>query len=552
MNPEPDEALTTALSPSEMDASASPPPPPSSPRRRSRYVPAVLDAILPGVGHLVAGRRRRALLFLSPLLVALAAGVWIGLTTSGPRLAASLLSSEVIWGLIAAQGLFLVWRLLAVGSSLFDPALPRPGRRDAIPIAILLVVMIAPQAYAGYATEVAREAADEIFVEPSPVAVLPSAEPEPDPSNLATAVPTPSMSPSMSPSPSAEVAPRINGLIIGVDAGVGRNTYLTDTMIVVSLDPTTQTVSMVSIPRDMVDVPLADGRSFRGKINGLVSYARHHPKQFPGSDGTGFDVLMGALGTLLEIPITYYATVNLGGFVKVVDTLGGVDVTVARAFCDPTYDDGYGFNNGFSITAGRHHLNGNQALAFARVRKASGESDFTRAARQQEVLSGIRESIVHGGFLNDPVGLLRAIGKTVTTNVPRKILPDLADMASQVGREQTYRAVVTHPLVGSGNDSRGSIQIPDVKAIRKLAAKLFPTDGSMPDAKYALKAATGSVKGSGVGSCAPKPTPKPTAKPTPKPTAKPTAKPSATPEATPSPTPEPTPTPEPSASPVTP
>ena len=42
---------------------------------------------------------------------------------------------------------------------------------------------------------------------------------------------------------------------------------------------------MVSIPRDMVDVPLSDGRKFRGKINSLVSYARHHPKQFPGSNG---------------------------------------------------------------------------------------------------------------------------------------------------------------------------------------------------------------------------------------------------------------------------
>ena len=523
-----------------------------TPRRRSRYVPAVLDAIIPGVGHLFAGRRRRALVFLTPTLVAIAIAVWVGLTTSGPRLAATLISSEVIWGLLAAQGLFLVWRLLAVGSSLLDPALPRPGRRDALPIAILLVMMMVPQVYAGYLTETGREAADEIFVEPPPVAVGPSIEPEPDPSNLASAPPTPSMSPSASPSASAlAVAPRINGLIIGVDSGIGRNTYLTDTMIVVSLDPTTQTVSMVSIPRDMVDVPLADGRKYRGKINGLVSYARHHPKQFPNADGTGFDVLMGALGSLMDLKIKYYATVNLGGFVSVVNTLGGVNVDVAHAFCDPTYNDGYGFHNGFSITAGRHHLNGNQALAFARVRKASGESDFTRAARQQEVVSGIRESIVHGGFLNDPIGLIKSIGKTVTTNVPRGILPDLADLATDVGREQTYRAVVTHPLVGPGNDSRGSIQIPDLKAIKKLAAKLFPTDGSLPDAKYVVKASTGSVKGSGVGNCAgaPKPTAKPTPKPTPNPppkaTAKPTATPVATPVVTPEPTPEPTPVPTP-------
>ena len=480
------------------------------------------------------------------MLVALAAAIWIGLTTSGPRLAGELISSDVIWGLLAAQGLFLVWRLAAVGSSLFDPALPRPGVRDALPIAILLVVMIAPQAYAGYATEVGREAADQIFVDPSPVAILPSAVPEPDPSNLDSAAPSASALPSASPSasPSNGLPPRITGLIVGVDAGVGRNTYLTDTMIVVSLDPTTQTVSMVSIPRDTVDVPLGDGRTYRGKINSLVSYARWHPKQFPGSDGTGFDVLMDALGALLDMPIKYYAAVNLGGFVSVVNTLGGVNVNVAHGFCDSGYSE-YGYENGFSITAGLHHLNGNQALAYARVRHPLGESDFTRAARQQEVMSGIRDAIVHGGFLNDPVGLLRAVGQAVQTNVPRKMLPDLADLASHVGRDQTYRTVIGHPLVAPGFDARGSIQLPDIAAIQKLAAKMFPVDGSLPSDKYAVPTSSGSVQGSGVGNCAPaptpQPTPKPTAKPTPKPTAKPTAKPSASAADTPTPSPSPSP-----------
>ena len=69
--------------------------------------------------------------------------------------------------------------------------------------------------------------------------------------------------------------------------------------------------------------------------------------------------------------------------------------------------------------AGRHHLNGNQALAFARVRKAASQSELTRAARQQEVLSGIREAVKSGGFLRDPIGFMKAVGKTVLTNVPR-------------------------------------------------------------------------------------------------------------------------------------
>jgi LCP family protein required for cell wall assembly len=538
------------LAPEPPDDEAYDRPPPQPPRHRSRYVPAILDALIPGLGHLVAGRRLRALLFVAPLLVMTASALWMVATTSSARLAGTLLSAEVIWGLLAAQGLLLASRLIAVGSSLLDPALPRPGRRDLAPIVLLLAFVIIPQAYAGYATEIAREAADAIFVEPV-AAAQPSAEPEPDPSFLSTPPPSASASPSLSPT-----GERITGLLIGVDAGVGRNTYLTDTMIVVSLDLGTRTVSMLSIPRDMVDVPLPDGRAYRDKVNSLVSYARRNPGAFPGSDGTGFDVLMDALSTLLNVPIDYYATVNLGGFVRVVDTLGGVDVNVARAFCDPTYDE-YGFTRGFSITAGRHHLNGQQALAYARVRKASGESDFTRAARQQEVISGIRDSIVGGGFLNDPIGLLEAIGKTVQTNMPRGLLPDLAELASEVGRAQTYRTVVNHPLVASGFDVRGSIQIPDVDAIRDLAAELFPIDGSLPSADYALVkpsseaspgpvASTGPASGSGVSGCAAAPRPRATPTPTPKPTATPSIEPSASPSAPPegSPAPEPSATPD--------
>lgn len=485
-----------------------------------------------------------------PIVVLIGLLLGVLATTSLPRLAATLFDPAVLWGLLALQVALLVWRLLAVGSSLWDPRITPPARRDGVPIAaILLVAVIAPQAYAGLVTDGVRQAADEIFTVPSPTALAgPVGTPEPDPSFLTPASPSASASASPSPSPTPGV-PRVNVLLIGVDAGVGRRTYLTDTMIVASLDPVAETVSMVSIPRDMVDVPLPDGRKFTGKINGLVSYARHHPRQFPGSDGTGFDVLRGALGQLLGLDIRYHAAVNLQGFVNVINKLGGINVYVARSFCDPTYDE-YGFTRGFSITKGRHHLDGQQALGYARVRKAAGESDFTRAARQQEVLSGIRDRIVQGGFINDPVGLLRALSKTITTNVPRKSLPDLADAMAKIGRENTYRTVISSPLVRSGSDKRGSILIPDLKRIDKLSNAVFPDAGTLPNERYLVgKGAGGKATSSGIGGCrpaaTPRPTPRPTAKPTPKPTAKPTATapPAPTAEPTAEPTPEPTPEP---------
>lgn len=512
-------------------------------RPRNRYVPAVLDAILPGLGHLVAGRRGLALLFGLPVIAAIVGVLIVLATTSLPRLMATLVDPGILIALLLTQGLFLVWRLLAVGSSLWDPRLPRPTRRDALPIvALLLLVVIVPQAYAGYATQTARETADEIFLDepsPTPVAVGPTATPEPDPSFLVP--PSASASASATPSPTPAV-PRVNVLLVGVDSAVNRNTYLTDTMIVASLDPSTKTVSMVSVPRDMVDVPLPDGRTFSAKINGLVSYARRHPRQFPGSDGTGFDVLRGALGEMLGLDIKYHAVVNLAGFVRVIDRIGGINVNVARAFCDPTRH-GYGYDRGFAITAGRHHLDGAAALAYARARKAAGESDFSRAARQQEVLTGIRDKLVSGGFVNDPVGLLKAISKTMTTNVPRKLLPDLAEAMADIGRSQTYRAVITRPLVRGTVDRRGSVQLPNLTRIKRLAKAIFPTDGTLPDKDYlAPKKQGGSPTSGGISSCRAAATPKPTKKPTPKPTTKPTAKPTATPPPTEAPTETPAPT----------
>ena len=133
---------------------------------------------------------------------------------------------------------------------------------------------------------------------------------------------------------------------------------------------------------------------------------------------------------------------------------------------------------------------------------------------------------------------MKAVGKTVETNVPRKILPDLADAASHITRKQTYRAVITHPLVQGGYDSRGSVQLPDVAGIRKLSARIFTPTGTLPAGKYLADESSGAVSGSGVSDCRPPSTPKPTAKPTPKPTPKPaTAAPTAavTPDATPAP-----------------
>jgi LCP family protein required for cell wall assembly len=529
------------------DEAAAPIPAPLKPRRR--WIAAVLSSLIPGLGHLVAGRRRLAALFGLPI-VALVVGAAVALAALGPvRFAASFVEPQVLWALIGVQVALIAWRLAAMASSVLDPRLPHPRRRDLLPIALLVAFILVPQGWALAVTNAVREAADEVFVGdgvPSGAWVPPS----PSPSPGGTAAPDLTLagaSPSPSPGPK-----RITVLVIGVDAGVGRRTFLTDTMVVASLDPVAGTVSLISVPRDTVDVPLPGGGTFAEKINSLVSYARHNPTQFPGSSAEGQDVLMAALGELLGVKIDYYAQVSLGGFVYVIDKLGGIDVNVARGFCDTSYHE-YGYTHGFSITKGRHHLDGSAALAYARVRHPSGESDFTRAARQQEVLSGVRDAVVKGRFLDDPIGLLQALSRAVQTDIPRGFVPDLAVWASRVGREQTYRAVIGHPLVRSGFDGRGSIQIPDLEAIRALAARLFPDPGTLPlDDLKAPAPLPGKATTGGVGGCRPNPTPKPSPSSSPSATPGPTDGPGATP--TPTPTavasePVATPTPTPAATP---
>ena len=186
-----------------------------------------------------------------------------------------------------------------------------------------------------------------------------------------------------------------------------------------------------------------------------------------------------AVGALLDIPIHYYARIDFIGFIAMVDAVGGVDIDVARTLNARRYD-GYGLpTRGFHLDAGRHHLTGAEALAYARIRKGVGETDFTRAARQQEVIVALRKSVTAGGslFWQLPT-LLDAVANTVRTDVPTARLPELAAIVDEVGSGDVVRVVIGHPLVAAANTRFGSSQVPNLAAIRAVAAKLFSAPGT--------------------------------------------------------------------------
>jgi LCP family protein required for cell wall assembly len=419
-------------------------------------VAAGLSAVIPGLGQLFNRRTRLAALFLIPSLAVIVLALVLAQTQSPARLAAWIISPQVLGTLLTLNMVLLAWRLLAVGQAFLDTARSGPvGRLGIIGIVVIALLVVLPHVVVWRYGTLMGDTFARIF--------------QPTSGEEGIVAPT---------GPVPKDGERINVLLVGVDKLPDRSASLTDTMIVASLDPVGKTVSMVSLPRDMVNVPLGNGDVYGPKLNSLLSFAERNPKSFP--EG-GMRTLEDAVGTLLGIPIHYYARIDFIGFIAMVDAVGGVDIDVKRPLKAKRYD-GYGLETkGFRLTKGTHHLTGAEALAYARIRKGAGETDFTRAARQQDVIVALRSRVSSGGslFWKLPT-LLDAVANTIRTDVPTTRLPELGAIVDEVRSRDVVRVVIGHPLVGSANTKYGSSLVPKLEKIRAVAARLFSEPGTAP------------------------------------------------------------------------
>lgn len=426
--------------------------PDAGPTDRRRIVAAVLSSILPGLGQLINGRGSLGRKLLAPVAVVAAIVLVLLQLTSPTRLAASLISPTAMTLLLIANVAFLVLRLFAMLHAFFDRRYPaRTGRGGLITIAVLSLAIGIPHLVAHVYGSTARDTFAAIFETDSAV-----------------------------PDPGPGAGERINVLIVGIDKVPGRVATLTDSMMVASVDPVGNTVSMLSIPRDLVRVPLGNGDVFAPKLNSLLAYADRNADKFPQG---GQRALQDAVGALLGIPIHYYAQMDFIGFAEMIDAVGGIDIDVDHGFSDPNYD-GYGLpGRGWSVEAGPNHFSGYEALAYARVRKAVGESDYTRAARQQEILIALRDRLTQAGSLLFGLpGLLDAMATYVRTDLPSARLPELAAIADEMDRRAIARAVLRPPLIKAGvkDPTYGTVQVPNIEEIRAMAAALFSEPGIPP------------------------------------------------------------------------
>lgn len=418
---------------------------------------ALLSFLVPGLGQAYNGQGLLAAALLGPILV-LVLLVVLAAATRGSQLLSSLLDIRVLVALIILDVALLGWRLVAI--------LQAHGWREplgtqrwttyttAALVMLTLAMHVVPAWYATKAIDTLNSVS--LGGTPSRGGGLPGFSALPEPSDH----------------PEVARGERINVLLVGVDSAPDRTTALTDTMLVVSLDPDTGQSAMISIPRDLYGAPLPDGTPFNQKLNALMATAASDPARYPlGGVGT----LKATVGELLGAPIHYFAAVNLLGFKQAIDAVGGVDITVERAVNDPTYIDEFGQQTGFFIEPGTYHMDGHTALAFVRSRKGIGDSDFTRADRQQQVLAALREELTAGNLVVALPGLLDAVKNTITTDVPASRLSAIAQVVQDADMSALERVVLQPPeyMTVDPASAAGYILIPDLEAIRSLGARLL-------------------------------------------------------------------------------
>jgi LCP family protein required for cell wall assembly len=500
------------------------------PRARSPFVAAVLSFI-PGLGHLYAGAYQRALGFATaPILVlALVAGFgiranpgdWIGLL-----LTPWFLPSFFVFNLVA-----LIYRIVAIvdayrvtvylnavdasgGGRLGRPRLVFNPVSIAGLLAVLLVMAGGHAVLARYDLIALDALSDKcVFIGDS----------APTDESCDNGSPSPSGSPGASEEPGDSVAPtpaiteppvqgsalpnvtippwdgkeRLNILLIGTDQRPKEGTYNTDTLIVVSIDPTTKQVAMFSLPRDTVDIPLPPGpirnAYARGvypkKINALFTSVRNRPDLVPGNDRTrGYNGLKMVLGNLYGLDIKYFVEVNFDGFKQVVDAMGGVTINVQIPVTDESYPSDTGRLARVYIPAGIQHMTGAEALVYARSRH-SGQGDFDRAARQQRVLTSLREQADIANLVPRIPQLVDAFKATVRTDIPQSELAKLAGLAGSIDTRNIRSFVFAPPRYGvekRSGDPRGYVIYPSVDKMRDAVAEAFQTDPQLEAQREAL------------------------------------------------------------------
>lgn len=273
-----------------------------------------------------------------------------------------------------------------------------------------------------------------------------------------------------------------NILLLGSDGEITNDGFVrTDTFMVLSINRSTNSVSLLSLPRDLfVYIPAWSMQ----RIN--LTYARGQGGGW--SDGT-FELMRQMVLYNFGINVHYYAMIDLSGFKEVIDTLGGINVAVDCAIEDlpligaevpadarRVNEDGY-----HVLDVGYYHLNGAEALWYARSRYNS--SDFDRGRRQQQILRAIWREARDSGELARLPQLWSQVSEVVETNLALEDIIGLLPLAMNLnpGQIDNYNLIRTYHTTPWQTPSGDYVQLPVYETLRPLLEDFYrpPTDSQL-------------------------------------------------------------------------
>ncbi|MGN9842429.1 LCP family protein [Nonomuraea sp. H19] len=461
-----------------------------------------LAALAPGAAHLRAGWRKTGLVLISCYAAGLLALLALWLLTDSGNLLGSLTADSWLTTITVGAGVLgLAWFVLIVHSFvvLRPGRLPQSGQIVAGTLAgLLAVLVVVPFGAVGQTVLTYQKTLNDIFQNNPDDDESPAvAQPKPD-------------------DPWAG-RQRVNILLLGGDADDNRIGVRTDSMNLASIDVKTGNTVLFSLPRNLENVRFRPGTpmalrfpdGFRlppdpggGRsdlLNSVWEYADAHPEIFGGKQRQGARVLMDTIGYTLGVKVDWYALVNMWGFARLIDAIGGITLTVETDVVFGKYNEGL-------VKAGTRRLKGADAMWYARSR--TNTDDYIRMRRQRCVMGALLDQA-------DPLTVLTRFNKIalatkelIRTDIPRPMFNQLVPLALKVKNAKVASVQFVPPLINTGYPDWEKIRDIASKAIRDSAAKRPAVAATAPAAPTGSASPAGSASPKVPASPSPKKTPK--------------------------------------------
>lgn len=232
--------------------------------------------------------------------------------------------------------------------------------------------------------------------------------------------------------------------------GTHDGAQLTDSIMMISLNQETGDFAMLSLPRDLKASPTCTATS---KINEVYWCSN----MYGDNEQAGAEALMAEVGSILGVDFQYYAHINWGSLVDIVNILGNIQVTLDEDISDYYYT-GTVFEANTTYT-----INGEQALGLARARHGTTSGDFSRAASQQKILIGIKERLKEKELsVGDLIGIASSLGDNLRTNFSVEELKTIAHLSADLDFDNMRQISLVEPywLVKTGNINGISYVLP--------------------------------------------------------------------------------------------